>query len=294
MGRTANKAQTDPGSNGAAPGVHHTSAPRKGARAAAKVPDKAADRAADQAQRQGQDKKAQRTRLGPRERERMIVDGAVRFFAEAGFAGQTRELSRRLAITQPLLYRYFPSKKALIDRVYKEVFLGNWDASWEERLADRSRPLRERLLEFYQDYVAVLFTPEWIRLYMYSGLAGIGFNRRYIARFERLILKRIGLELRHEFGAPRRGAAALKPAELEVLWQLHGGIFYYGVRRFIYGAGTHVDTQRMLEGAVGVYLATGRELFAPAAPRRSGAARKGAGRKAPRAAHAGSAIPPIA
>lgn len=215
-----------------------------------------------------------RTRLGPRERERMIVDGAVRFFAETGFAGQTRELSRRLAITQPLLYRYFPSKKALIDRVYKEVFLGNWDSGWEERLADRSRPLRERLVEFYTGYVEVLFTPEWIRLYMYSGLAGIGFNRRYIARFERLILKRIGLELRHEYAAPRR-AAALKPAEMEVLWQLHGGIFYYGVRRFIYHMNTHVDTAQMIEGAADAYLATGRHLFeaAPPAPARKRAAK---------------------
>ena len=205
-----------------------------------------------------------RTRLGPRERERMIVDGAVRFFSEVGFNGQTRELSRRLDITQPLLYRYFPSKKALIDRVYKEVFLGNWDSGWEDRLADRSRPLRERLVEFYSGYVRVLFTPEWIRLYMYSGLAGIGFNKRYIARFERLILKRIGVELRHEFGGARRGSAALKPAEMETIWQLHGGIFYYGVRRFIYGIGTHVDSKQMIEGAVDAFLATGRQMFAPA------------------------------
>jgi AcrR family transcriptional regulator len=222
-----------------------------------------------------------RTRLGPRERERMIVDGAIRFFSEVGFSGQTRELSRRLEITQPLLYRYFPSKKALIDRVYKEVFLGNWDAGWEARLADRSRPLRERLTEFYTGYVRVLFRPEWIRLYMYSGLAGIGFNKRYMARIERLILKRIGLELRHEFGAARRANAPLKPAEMEVIWQLHGGIFYYGVRRFIYGIGTHVDSKQMIEGAVEAFLATGRGLFAPeaaAAPPRK--------RRVSKAAHA--------
>lgn len=206
-----------------------------------------------------------RSRLAPQERERMIVEGAVRFFAETGFSGQTRELSRRLAITQPLLYRYFPSKKALIDRVYREVFLGNWDAGWEELLADRSRPLRERLIEFYTAYVRVLFTPEWIRLYMYSGLAGIGFNRRYISRVERLLLKRIGAELRHEFGTPRRANAALKPEELEMIWQLHGGIFYYGVRRFIYHTGTHVDPQKMLQGAVDVFLAAGRHMFEPAA-----------------------------
>jgi AcrR family transcriptional regulator len=219
---------------------------------------------------------APRTRLAPQARERMIVDGAVRFFAETGFSGQTRELSRRLAITQPLLYRYFPSKKALIDRVYREVFLGNWDAGWEDRLTDRSRPLRERLVEFYTGYVRVLFTPEWIRLYMYSGLAGIDFNRRYIARVERLLLRRIGAELRHEFGTARRANAALKPEELEMIWQLHGGIFYYGVRRFIYHAGTHVDPQKMLQGAVDVFLAAGRHMFGPATAAPARAVRKSA------------------
>ena len=69
-------------------------------------------------------------RLLPGERERLIVNEAIRFFAEAGFAGQTRELSRRLGITQPLLYRYFPSKRALLERVYQEVFLGRWDPTW--------------------------------------------------------------------------------------------------------------------------------------------------------------------
>jgi AcrR family transcriptional regulator len=220
-----------------------------------------------------------RTRLGPRERERMIVDGAVRFFAEVGFSGQTRELSRRLDITQPLLYRYFPSKKALIDRVYKEVFLGNWDSGWEDRLADRSRPLRDRMIEFYSGYVQVLFTSEWIRLYMYSGLAGIGFNKRYIARVERLILKRIGTEMRHEFSTARKAGGPLKPAEMEVLWQLHGGIFYYGVRRFIYGIGALVDSKQMIEGAVDAFLAAGRAMFAPAAA----PARKRAVRKVPHA-----------
>ncbi|WP_455722275.1 TetR family transcriptional regulator [Xanthobacter autotrophicus] len=62
-----------------------------------------------------------RRRLSPAERERDIVAGAVAFFAEHGFDGATRDLARRLGITQPLLYRYFPGKDALLDRVYQEV-----------------------------------------------------------------------------------------------------------------------------------------------------------------------------
>jgi AcrR family transcriptional regulator len=50
-----------------------------------------------------------RTRLPRDTREQLIVKEAVRFFAEFGFGGRTRELARRLGVTQPLLYRYFPS-----------------------------------------------------------------------------------------------------------------------------------------------------------------------------------------
>ena len=64
-------------------------------------------------------------RLLPGEREKLIVGEAIRFFSEAGFSGQTRELSRRLGITQPLLYRYFPSKRALMDHL--RAYLRAWN-----------------------------------------------------------------------------------------------------------------------------------------------------------------------
>ena len=62
-------------------------------------------------------------RLTPEARERQIVEGAVAYFAEVGLDGHTRELARRLGITQPLLFRYFPTKAALIERIYEEVYL---------------------------------------------------------------------------------------------------------------------------------------------------------------------------
>jgi AcrR family transcriptional regulator len=189
-------------------------------------------------------------RLPPGERERLIVREAVRFFAQAGFAGNTRELSRRLGITQPLLYRYFPSKQALLERVYREVLLGRWDPTWETLLEDRSKPLRARLIEFYRRYSAVIFRPEWIRLYMYAGLAGTGFNRRYIDLLEKLLLRRICIELRAELGLPDERRKPVSPAEMELVWDLHGGIFYYCVRKYIYRSRVHEDVQTLIEHAV--------------------------------------------
>jgi AcrR family transcriptional regulator len=193
---------------------------------------------------------ARRTRLLPLERERLIVDEAIRYFSEVGFGGQTRELSRRLGITQPLLYRYFPSKQALIERVYGEVFLARWDPTWETLLEDRRRRLRDRLIEFYRRYTAVIFRPEWIRLYMYSGLAGMDLNRRYIELLERLLLRRICVELRAELGLPGVDEAPIMPEEIELVWVLHAGIFYYGVRKFIYAARTRQAPDRTVEHAI--------------------------------------------
>ena len=46
-----------------------------------------------------------------------IVDEAKIFFADHGFRGSTRELARQLGVTQALIYKYFPSKQALIDQI---------------------------------------------------------------------------------------------------------------------------------------------------------------------------------
>jgi AcrR family transcriptional regulator len=204
-----------------------------------------------------------RARLSPAERERLIVEEAIHFFSEVGFGGQTRELSRRLGITQPLLYRYFPSKNALLERVYREVYLGRWDPTWETLLDDRSLRLRNRLIEFYKRYTSVIFKPEWIRLYMYSGLAGIGFNRRYIELLENLLLRRICVEFRHALSLPDEKALAITPAEMELVWDLHGGIFYYGVRKFIYKLPVRQEAADSIEHAVDSFLHGAPKVLKP-------------------------------
>lgn len=66
-------------------------------------------------------------RMKREERDREIAQAAVAFFAEVGFDGDTRELARRLGVTQSLIFRYFPTKAALIERVYQEVYVGRWN-----------------------------------------------------------------------------------------------------------------------------------------------------------------------
>src|SRR5271154_3317591 len=109
-------------------------------------------------------------RLSPDDRRREFVAKATEFFSEEGFGGGTRDLARRLGVTQPLLYRYFPSKDDLIKEVYRTVYLEPFDAGWDKLLADRTRPLPERLKEFYEAYTGVIFSRTWLRIYFYSCL----------------------------------------------------------------------------------------------------------------------------
>jgi AcrR family transcriptional regulator len=203
----------------------------------------------DQPKRAGTKQK----RLSPDDRRREFVAKATEFFSEEGFGGGTRALARRLGVTQPLLYRYFPSKDDLIKEVYRTVYLDPLETGWEKLLTDRSRPLRDRLLEFYRTYTDAIFTRKWLRIYLYSGLKGLDINRWYVGMVKDKILTRIIRECRHEVGLAMQNKPSA--AELELAWVLHGGIFYYGVRKYIYESPVLEDKDRVIGDALDVFLA---------------------------------------
>jgi AcrR family transcriptional regulator len=198
-------------------------------------------------------------RLSPDDRRQEFVAKATEFFAEEGFGGGTRALARRLGVTQPLLYRYFPSKDDLIKEVYRTVYLEPLGDGWEKLLADRARPLPERLKEFYEAYTGVIFSRKWLRIYFYSGLKGLEINRSYVGIVRDKILSRIIRECRHEVGLPAQ--TKLNAAELEMAWVFHSGIFYYGVRKFIYEAPVLESKEQMISDAVDAFLAGFAEVF---------------------------------
>jgi AcrR family transcriptional regulator len=193
-----------------------------------------------------------RRRLSHAARSEGFVAKAAELFAEVGFSGGTRELARRLGVSQPLLYRYFPSKDDLIDAVYRRVYIDHWREEWDALLEDRSRPVRERLQLFYEAYTEAIFTRQWMRISLFSGLRGEPINRRYARLVEERILARIVREIRHEAGLPERGEVSR--AELDLAWMLHGGIVYYGVRKHIYDLPVFEDRSRMIANALDVFL----------------------------------------
>ena len=188
-----------------------------------------------------------RKRLPPSERRQQIVDGAVAFFAEVGLEGKTRDLATRIGVTQSLLFNYFASKDDLIEAVYEQVYLNRLSPDWPQRLADRSVPLRTRLLAFYSEYSSLIFQNEWMRIFMFSGLAGAELNRRYLEHLGGVILRPLLAEI--EFSAPSR----VRPT-MEDIWNLHGGIVYIGIRQHIYRMPCPDDPTEAITRAVDRFL----------------------------------------
>lgn len=191
-----------------------------------------------------------RRRLSPSDRRRQIIDGAVAYFAEVGFDGGTRELAKRLGVTQPLIYRYFPSKDDLIRQVYDDVYLGRWRSEWESLISDRSIPLRDRLVAFYERYTEVIFDSEWMRIYLFSGLRGLGINQWWISFVEEHILSKVCEEIRHAYGLPDVRSVPIQALEIDLFWTFHGGIFYYGMRRHVYKATPRLELRAFIELSV--------------------------------------------
>jgi AcrR family transcriptional regulator len=199
-------------------------------------------------------------RLAPEDREQLIVEKAIKYFATHGFTASTRDLAREMGVSQPLLYRYFPNKEALADRVFQEVYLSRWNPEWEELLADRSRALDERLRVFYKQYGKVILKSDWIRIFIFAGLTREGINQRYLERLRERIFNLVLAEMRREFKIAAPNPQQYED-EIEFIWGLHAAIFYVGVRKWIYGLSVPKDLDRLIDQKVDAFLDSAPAVF---------------------------------
>ena len=187
------------------------------------------------------------------DREKMIVSEAVRFFAECGFEGQTRELAKRMGVSHAVIYRHFESKDALIERVYDHVYVKRWNPDWEPLVLDRSRSLQNRLTQFYIEYADRVFDYDWVRIFVSSGLKSYGLTERYLDIIRTKIIRPAAVELLYEAD---RGSCLTPPSEkeLELFWGLHGAIFYIAIRKYVYGEPVEIDVELAVTNTVSAFF----------------------------------------
>ena len=174
-----------------------------------------------------------RRRLSVEEREKQILASAIQFFSEHGLNGQMRVLAQQMGITHTLFYHYFPTKQALIERVYYELFEGRWKPEWQALLDDPELGPEEKLVRFYCDYAKTILTRDFVRIFIFSGLSDHYIPDRFFALLREKLFPRLVRETRKFRGVTSRAKPSVR--ETELLMGLHGGIFYTGVRRWIYG-----------------------------------------------------------
>lgn len=206
-----------------------------------------------------------RRRMSTAERKRQILDRAIQFFAKYGIDGQLRNLTKELGVTHTLLYHYFPTKDALIQEVYKEVFESRWKPEWEALLDDESLTPEEKFNAFYLDYTNTVLTYDFVRILIFSGLSDHSISDRFFELLRSRLLPRLIRETRKYCNQPTTPKPTQR--ELEFLMGLHGGIFYIGMRRWIYGqaiyAAESADTeQEIIRDRVQSYLHSAKSLFA--------------------------------
>jgi len=187
-------------------------------------------------------------------REAHIVAEAINFFAERGLEGKTRDLAERIGITQPLLYRYFPSKDSLIERVYQEVYVSRWNPDWEILIADRNQPLMARMIHFYREYANAIYDYNWVRIFVFSGLKGANINDRYLAHMRVKLLEPLCVEMRHDFDLASPAQVPITNEEIELTWGLHGMFFYRAIRHFVYNQPMIENSTDAIENDVCTFL----------------------------------------
>jgi AcrR family transcriptional regulator len=182
-------------------------------------------------------------RLPPAQRKALILARASEFFAEYGLTAQTRALAEACGVTQRLLYRYFPSKAALLAEVYGETIVAPFKAVWLVQLKDRSQPLEERLSTFFVNYYHGVLTRKWLRLFLYASLGEASMAPDYTQAIILEMLEVIVAEAARETGVsvPRQ-----RRIVHEIGWVLHGAVVHFAIRRHIYGLSQEVDEDQVI------------------------------------------------
>ena len=190
-------------------------------------------------------------------REQTILDAAQSIASESGMgAVQIAPVADRADIAAGTVYRYFPSKQDLINAVFDAVFMGRFDENWITLLRDPGTPLRERFLRFYELYAKATYRPEWIRIYMYAGLADMGWNRNYMTVVRKKLLNVMCEELRAALVPAKllKDAPAITGREIELVWNLHGSMFYWGVRQNIFNSKSAASFEVRTADAIDLFL----------------------------------------
>jgi AcrR family transcriptional regulator len=200
-------------------------------------------------------------RMPQAERRAQILSKAFDYFSQHGLTGQTRALAEACGVSQRLLYSVFPNKAALLTAVYEAEIAGRIKAAWFVLLKDRSKPIEQRVTEFYHEYYELILTRRWLRLFLYASLSEAAMAPTYIAKIVTNLLEIMVDEAAHESGLQSPAEPSLKQ---EIGWTLHGAVSHLAIRRHIYHDANPSDARNVITLHVKSFLAGLKVVLPPA------------------------------
>ena len=208
----------------------------------------------DPARTTARPKSPRKRNLPAEERRRELLEAALDLFSEKGMSITIQALADRIHVTQPLVHRYFRTRADLIADIQKNIQFSHWDPVWREVLTDRSRPLQERIPDFYDRYLPHIYSARWYRGFWYAALSDPTFAQEFLARVhEELLLSIIG-EARHNFGYPDLICKPATPREIELVWGMHSTNVFIGIRRYVYQTAVSPDLRTTVLDQTRAYL----------------------------------------
>lgn len=119
-------------------------------------------------------------RMSAEGRREQILEGAWNLFAEKGFRGTTtREISKRVGISEALMFKYFPTKADLYRAIIQKRMHGS-----EEMIFPKEAIQSQNDREVFRAILSYLLRkntadPTFMRLLLYSALEGHDLSRMF-------------------------------------------------------------------------------------------------------------------
>ncbi len=129
--------------------------------------------------------KPNRERLSGAKRRTAILEASISLFASRGFRGTTtREIAAAVAVTEPVLYQHFETKRALYDAILEarclEAGTKDVQAIHEAASSDDIRVFFTQLAGLFLDWY--LTDPRYARLLMYASLENNQLSQMFYDR----------------------------------------------------------------------------------------------------------------